>query len=197
MKKAAIYARVSTRDKQSLENQLPVLQEFCRSYGFTVVAEYSDKASGGEGRESRAGFDTMLKDAYKRKFDVVVFWALDRFTREGTAKTIEYLNLLESHGVHFKSYTEQYLDSTGLFKDAIIGLLATLAKQERIRLSERVKAGLDRAKKQGRIGGRPTIPEGTRQRILELKNTGLSNRAIGRELKLTHRTVGLYLKELG
>ena len=195
MKKAAIYARVSTRDKQSLDNQLPVLQEFCQSYGLTVVAEYSDKVSGGEGRESRAGFDAMLKDAYKRKFDVVVFWALDRFTREGTAKTIEYLNLLESYGVQFKSYTEQYLDSTGLFKDAIIGLLATLAKQERIRLSERVRAGLDRAKKQGRIGGRPTIPEDTQQRILELKEAGLSNRAIGRELQLAHRTVGLYLKD--
>ena len=62
-----------------------------------------------------------------------------------------------SYGVAWRSFTEQYLDSTGIFKDAVIGILAAVAKQERVRLSERVHAGLERAKAQGRVGGRPRI----------------------------------------
>ena len=67
-------------------------------------------------------------------------------------ETLQYLKLLSSHGMSFKSFTEQYLDGTGIFKDAIIGILAALAHQERVRLSERVTAGLERARKEGRVG---------------------------------------------
>ena len=86
------------------------------------------------------------EDAHQRKFEVLVFWALDRFSRQGTRTTINYLHELESYGVGFVSYTERYLDSTGIFRDALIGLLAALANQERIRLSDRVKPGMARAR---------------------------------------------------
>ena len=93
----------------------------------------------------------------------------------------------------FKSYTEQYLDGTGLFKDAIISLLSCLARQEKVRLSERVKAGLNKAKSQGRVGGRPKIANSIIKKIHSLKSDGMSNRAIGRELNISHRTVGIHL----
>lgn len=98
------------------------------------------------------------------------FCTLDRLTRECTRKTIYYLQVLEDYDAAYKSYTEQYLDSTGIFKDVIISLLSTLAKQEKIRISERVKAGLDKSRLQGRIGGRPTLDISKIERIRDMKS---------------------------
>jgi DNA invertase Pin-like site-specific DNA recombinase len=72
-------------------------------------------------------------------------------------ETLNHLQRLTGYGVNYRSFTEQYLDSTGIFKEAVIGILAAVAKQERVRLSERTIAGLQRAKAQGRIGGRPRV----------------------------------------
>ena len=87
----------------------------------------------------------MMADAAQRKFDVLLFWALDRFSREGVYETHTYLKRLDDAGVRFRSFTEPYLDSCGMFRDAVISILAVIAKQERTRLSERVRAGLSRA----------------------------------------------------
>ena len=76
---------------------------------------------------------------------MVLFWALDRFSREGTLATLQHLQKLSRYGVDWRSYQESYLDSCGPFKDVVISLMATLAKQERLRISERTKAGLQRA----------------------------------------------------
>jgi DNA invertase Pin-like site-specific DNA recombinase len=132
----------------------------------------------------------MFADAAKRQYDLVLFWSLDRFSREGTRATIRYMEQLEGYGVNFKSYTEQYIDSCGIFKDVVISLLSTLAKQEKIRISERVRAGLARSNKKG---GRPAITDSVVQQIKKLKSEGLSNRAIGKRLSLSHSTVGQYV----
>jgi DNA invertase Pin-like site-specific DNA recombinase len=153
---AALYARVSTKDKgQDVSNQLLQLREFCRKQGWEIVTEFIDKASGKHG--DREQFQKMFAAASRREFDLVLFWSLDRFSREGTVETLQHLQRLTSYGVAWRSFTEQYLDSTGIFKDAVIGILAAVAKQERVRLSERVQAGLERAKAQGRVGGRPKV----------------------------------------
>jgi DNA invertase Pin-like site-specific DNA recombinase len=99
----------------------------------------------------------MFEAASRREFNAVLFWSLDRFTREGTLPTLQYLQRLDSYGVAYRSFTESWLDSLGPFKDVVLALLATLAKQERVGLSERVTAGLARARKKGRIGGRPKL----------------------------------------
>ena len=92
----------------------------------------------------------MWADVARHRFDLLLFWSLDRLTREGTYKTLTYLRRLTDSGVKFKSYTEQYIDSLGAFSDAIIGVLAAVAAQERIRISERTKAGLARVRAQAR-----------------------------------------------
>jgi DNA invertase Pin-like site-specific DNA recombinase len=92
--------------------------------------------------------------ASKRQFDCLLFWSLDRLSREGTVKTLNHLERLNGYGVNYRSFIEQYLDSTGVFKEAVIGILAAVAKQERVRLSERTIAGLERAKAQGWVGAR-------------------------------------------
>ena len=150
---AAIYARVSTRDKgQEVENQLVQLREFCQRQGWQIVHEYVDQASAKDA--DRPEFRTMMEAASRQQFDVVLFWSLDRLSREGVLATLIHLQRLNSCGVAWKSLTEQYLDSCGIFKDAVLSILATLAKQERIRMSERTKAGLDRARAEGKQLGR-------------------------------------------
>lgn len=154
--RAALYARVSTKDKrQDTENQLAQLRQFCETQGWPVVHEYVDRATGKH--SDREQFQQLFQAASQRQFDVVLFWSLDRFSREGVRETLNHLQRLESYGVGYRSFTEQYLDSCGIFKDAVLGILATIAKQERVRLSERTIAGLQRARRAGRVGGRPKV----------------------------------------
>src|SRR4051794_24253393 len=150
--RAALYLRVSTRDKgQDVENQRRELQQFCAAQKWQIVAEYEDQDSGGKSK--RIQFQRMLEEARQRRFDVLVFWALDRFSREGVTETLNHLQRLTSYGVEWRSHTERYLDSCGMFRDVVISLLATLAKQEQHRIRERVQAGMDRARVKGTRSG--------------------------------------------
>ena len=152
--RVAIYARVSTKDKgQEVENQLRQLREFSILQEWTNVREYVDHESGST--NERAEFQAMFSDASQRKFDVLLFWALDRLSREGVLETLQHLSRLTAFGVGYRSFTEQYFDSCGIFKDAVIAIIATVAKQERVRISQRVRAGLDLARAKGRSLGRP------------------------------------------
>ena len=188
MQRVALYTRVST-DRQEAENQRRELLAFVdRHDDWELAGEYADEESGGT--RDRSGFQRLFDDAHKRKLDVVLFWALDRFSREGTRATLNYLHELESYGVEFVSYSERYLNTTGEFKEAIIGLMAALARQERVRLSDRVKAGMERARAEGKHVGRPRTPDEVREQIRDLAATGeLSRRAIAREVGTSPATV--------
>jgi DNA invertase Pin-like site-specific DNA recombinase len=150
--KVAIYARVST-SKQDNGNQLIELREFAAKQKWQVVTEYVDTVSG-SGKKDRLQFERMMLAASQRQFDVLLFWKLDRFTREGTRKTLAYLTRLDAWGVAWRSYSEPFFDSCGVMRDVIISIMATLAEQERISISERTKAGLARARRAGKVLGR-------------------------------------------
>jgi DNA invertase Pin-like site-specific DNA recombinase len=185
--KIAIYSRVSTL-KQDTENQLVQLREFASKQGWEITRVYVDYESGA--KADRAEFQQMFADAAKRRFDLVLFWALDRLSREGVLETLQHLNRLTSYGVGFRSYTEQFFDSCGIFKEAVIAIMATLAKQERVKRSERTKAGLDRVRAAGKRLGRPTAINGQRlAEIFRLRSQGLSLRAVGRQLGISDRSV--------
>src|SRR5437899_9960516 len=150
----AIYCRVSTRDRgQEFTNQLLALREFAAKQGWVIVNEYIDQQSAKD--DDREQFRQMFQDASQRRFDVLLFWSLDRLTREGVLETLQHLRRLTSYGVAWRSFTEQYLDSTGIFREAVIGILAAIAKQERVRLGERTRAGLARVRREGKRLGRP------------------------------------------
>jgi DNA invertase Pin-like site-specific DNA recombinase len=102
--RAAIYARVSTRDKQDTENQLSQLRDFARSQNWTITREYVDHESGAT--RDRADYREMWTAASRRRFDVLLFWSLDRLTRGGALETLSELNRLAGYGVQFRSYTE-------------------------------------------------------------------------------------------
>ncbi len=185
--KIAIYARVST-DRQDTENQAAQLRDFAPKQGWQIVEEYVDYETGS--KSDRPAFQRMFKDASRRKFDLVLFWALDRLSREGVYQTLQHLNRLESYGIGFRSFTEPYFDSCGVFKDAVIAIMATLAKQERIKRAERTRAGLARVRAAGRRLGRPiTLNSHHRAEIGRLTAKGHSLRAIARQLGISDRSV--------
>lgn len=185
--RVAIYSRVSTKDKgQDVQNQLRQLRDFCARQGYEIVREFVDHASGK--RSDRDAFQDMFTAASRREFDIVLFWALDRFSREGVFNTLQHLERLTSYGIGYRSFTEQYLDSCGVFRDAVVSILASVAKQERIRLRERTVAGLERARAHGRIGGRPRVVC-DRKTVLALREAGKSFGQISAELGLSKTTV--------
>jgi DNA invertase Pin-like site-specific DNA recombinase len=193
--RTALYARVSKKDsKQDTENQLRQLRQFASTQGWDVVHEYVDRASGKH--SDREQFQKMFAAASRREFDILVFWSLDRLSREGTVGTLNHLQRLTGYGVNYRSFTEQYLDSTGIFKEAVIGILAAVAKQERVRLSERTLAGLERARAQGRVGGRPKAEDDAKtvQAVTSLRGKGESIRSIAASLSLSTNTVLKVLK---
>jgi len=156
--RAALYCRVST-DKQNNSNQLDQLREFAGRQGWELVAEYVDTATG-SGKKERPQFTRMMLEASQRKFDVLLFWALDRLSREGIVKTLGYLEQLRDWGCGWRSYTQPFLDTGNEMTNGIVlSVLAAVAKQERITLSERTKgrgSGRNRPRSgHGHVLGRP------------------------------------------
>ena len=191
--RAAYYLRIST-EEQELDNQRGEIIPFIERRGWKLVHPFEDVMSGRKTEKDRPGFAAMLKAAHQRKFDIVVFWALDRLTREGTRATLNYLQRLESKGVGYVSYQEQWLDSTGPFKDVMISMFATLAKQERARISERTIAGLKVARAKGKRLGRPPLPEETVRTVLSLnQDAGIGARKIAKRTGLPLGTVSAIL----
>jgi len=127
----------------------------------------------------------MLRDTSTRKWDLLVFCALDRFTRERTLATLKYLVLLDGYGVRWRSFTEPWIDSAGPFREVVISLLASLTKQERARIQERVCAGLERARINGTKSGNPIgRPRAVfdRAKAVELRRAGWSWGKIAKKL---------------
>lgn len=176
----AIYLRVST-EKQDYENQLMQLKEYCKKQGWNTYKIYSETISGKE--SERPIFKEMMKDASQKKFDAILVWALDRFTREGVAKAWYYISQLNIYGTKFFSFTEPYFNTDNKFtRDILFSIMATLAEQERLRISERTKAGLQRAKAMGKKIGKPPVPEKIKQLIIDLREQGKSYREICKEV---------------
>jgi DNA invertase Pin-like site-specific DNA recombinase len=153
--RAALYARVSTVDKgQDPEVQLRELREYAARRGFGVIAEFVDFASGQ--KNGRPEYQRMFDAARKRRFDVLLVWRYDRFARS-MQELVNALEEFRTLGIDFISYREN-ADTTTAQGKLIFGIMASLAEFERALIAERVKAGMARAKAQGKHVGRPRIP---------------------------------------
>jgi len=194
----AIYARVSTDDKgQNPGNQLRELRTWCANAGHTVVHEYVDHESGRKGAKGRKQFAQLFEDAHRRKFDCVLFWALDRFTREGMAATVMYLQRLAEHGVSFHSYTEAHLSTDNeLVGNILLAVMSSLAKVESQKIGERTRAGMERARvkgtKSGKPIGRPALDPALQRKIARQLAAGLSAYAVAKQLGIAAHTVAKY-----
>jgi DNA invertase Pin-like site-specific DNA recombinase len=191
IQRVAIYARISTNNgRQDADNQLLELRSWAERLGCEVVKEYVDQASGSRG--DREALQQMLHDGHLRYFDRILIWSLDRLSREGIAKTSGYLEELKRSGVRLSSLKESWLDSDGIAGELLIAVFSWVAKQERERIRERILAGLDRARKQGKRLGRPTVRFDTK-RALQLRSEGLNVREIATRLNVSKSTVAKYM----
>jgi DNA invertase Pin-like site-specific DNA recombinase len=193
--RAAIYARVSLEDgRQTVENQRQQLAEFCQRMKWQVACEFHDNKSGKS--LDRPGFKRMIAAASRKEYDVLVFWDLSRLSRGGVVEVLNVLTQLKNWGVAFRSLQEPYLDSLGPFADVVVSLLASIAKLEREKIRERTLAGLARARKEGRIGGRPRADEDGKlvASVQRLRASGTSIRDIASQLGKSPTTVQRLMK---
>jgi DNA invertase Pin-like site-specific DNA recombinase len=161
--RVALYARVSLdetnkddRRYQEPENQLEPLRQWARSQNWYIIEEYIDRASGAD--HNRPNFQRMMNDAMKFDFSVILVWKLDRFSREGISHTLAYLTKLKKRGIAVKSLSESWLDtsSDNPMSEVIIAIMSWAASEERRKISERTKAGIQRLRNIGQWkGGRP------------------------------------------
>ena len=186
-KRAAIYVRVST-DKQTVENQVTVLRQIAERRGWEIIGQYSDAGiSGAKGRDGRPGLDQMLKDASRRKFDVVMAWAIDRLGRSlidllGTIQT------LEACGVDLY-LDQQSIDTTTPAGKLMFQVCGAFGEFERSMMRQRIHAGLKRAVAQGKQLGRPRIDPALEKRIQAHLRGGKGIRKIARECGVGTGTV--------
>ncbi len=190
----AIYARVSTDDKcQDPENQLRQLRQWCASAGHEIAHEYIDHESGRKGTQGRKQFGALFEDAHQRRFECVLFWSLDRFSREGMVPTILHLQRLASYGVGFHSFSEAHLATDNeLVRNILLALLASLAKVEAQKISERTRAGMARARAQGKRIGRPALPNNLREKIAARVAAGETPYAVAKALGIDRHTAAKY-----
>src|SRR5713101_6468667 len=177
MKRVAIYARVSTTD-QTCDNQLRDLRDYCRARGWTDVREFIDTGISGT-KERRPALDKMMVEVKARRVDVVVVAALDRLGRS-VRHLVEALELFRHLNVEFISLREQ-IDTGSALGQAVFTIIAAIAQLERSLIVERVKAGLRRAKAEGKRLGRAPLQVDP-ARLHDVLRRRLSARAAAREL---------------
>lgn len=188
----AVYARVSKEDQsQDPENQLGPIRDYCRQRGWTTI-EYVDHLSGST--TDRPAYQRMMEALRTGQHAAVVVWKLDRVSREGPLKVLEWCRQLQEWRIELHSYTEP-LFTDPHFRELIVFFLAWFARWEREMLIERTRAGMAKARAQGKTIGRRRLTT-DRVRILELYGAGRSIRQIARALHLTPSTAHRRLQEV-
>jgi len=197
--KAAIYARCSTHDKgQDPELQLVPLREYCEKRGFSIAGEFVDNGISGK-QERRPQLDMVIQAARKRQIDVVIVWKLDRFGRS-LKHLITALDELSALGIGFISYRDN-LDLSTAQGRLMFHIIGAMAEFERELIGERVKAGLDNARRKGKRIGRAPVPPVDLARIIDthIKNPSLTIRALadslGMKRGVVHKTLQNYKSE--
>ena len=189
--RVAIYARVSTSD-QSTESQLLDLRRYVRERGWTLFNEYTDHGVSGT-KDSRPALNELMDAAKKRRFDTVLVWRFDRFARS-TKHLILALEEFRNLGIDFVSYQEN-IDTSSPLGSAIFTIISAVAQLERDIIAERVKAGLRRAKENGKKLGRPTVTISA-DRIKLLRSQGLTIREIARRSDVSRSTVWRLIRQI-
>jgi DNA invertase Pin-like site-specific DNA recombinase len=186
-RRVAIYARVST-DDQTVENQRRELQAAADRHGWHVVQVFTDKGvSGAKGRDKRPGFDALCRGIARRDFDLVAAWSVDRLGRS-LQDLVAFLSELKAKGVDLFLH-QQGLDTSTPAGRAMFGMLSVFAEFERAIIVERVKAGMARAKAQGKHVGRPTVGAKVEAAVRAARAKGKGIRRIARELGVGVGTV--------
>ena len=192
-KQVAIYARVSTSG-QTVENQVRELRQVAKRAGWEVVDEFIDHGiSGSQGRDKRPAFDKLLTAATRREFDVVMAWSVDRLGRS-LQHLVGFLEEIQASGVDLYLH-QQGLDTTTPSGRAMFGMLSVFSEFERAMIQERVKAGLARAKANGKTLGRPKIAATVERQIERAHAKGEGMLRIAERLGVGSGTVQRVVRE--
>ena len=194
--KVAVYARVSTTN-QTAENQLQELERIAALRGWNIVATYRDDGiSGAKGREGRPALDALLKAATRREFDLIAVWSIDRLGRS-LQHLVTTVNDLHAQGVQLY-FHQQAIDTTTPSGKLMFGVFSSFAEFERDLIRERIKLGVERARKEGKKLGRPSsVTDSTRAAIVELYKKGMSPKKISQTLRCGVGTAFHTLKQRG
>jgi len=188
---AALYARVSTRNGQTPDNQIRALRDVASRKGWEIVDQYVDYGvSGAKGRDKRPEFDRLLKDATRRKFDVLMAWSVDRLGRS-LQDLVSFLGEISANGIDLYLHV-QGVDTTTPAGRALFQMLGVFAEFERSIIQERIHAGLERARSKGiRLGRPPAVERLAERQIIAARaaDPQKSTRAIARELGISERHV--------
>lgn len=210
MKRCALYLRVSTpkrkqrpgeieppKAEQTVDNQRPDLARLAELHGFTIVREYAAHESTAKRRPT---FEAVMADARRREFDVLLVWAIDRFGRSLEGNVRDVLEL-ERLGIRVMSFSESWLDTDhrSPVRGLLLSIFSWIAEQERVRRSERTKAGLARVREKGSKSGRaigrpPRLDAEGVARVLALATEGRSVRSIAMAVGVPRPTVQRALK---
>jgi DNA invertase Pin-like site-specific DNA recombinase len=191
--RVAIYTRVST-DGQTVDNQSMELQAVADRHGWEVVEVFSDNGvSGANGREKRPAFDALCTGVVRRDFDVIMAWSVDRLGRS-LQHLVTFLGEIHSKGVDLYLH-QQGIDTTTPAGKAMFQMCGVFAEFERAMIQERVKAGLARAKAQGKVLGRPKVNGKIEKAVLAARAKGTGKRKISKQLGIGVSTVNRILSE--
>ena len=188
--KAALYARVSKSEQQTLSMQIEAMSSYAQSRGWEIINKIAEVGSGAKERKKR---EELLKNARRRSIDVIIVWKLDRWGRS-LPDLINSLQELNELGVGFVSITEA-LDLTSPIGRAMAGLLSVFAEFERDILKERIKAGIAQARSKGKCHGRPKTAALQADEVKSLFDKGLNKSEIARRLKIGRTSVIRILTE--
>jgi DNA invertase Pin-like site-specific DNA recombinase len=192
--RAAMYLRVST-DGQTVENQRHTLTEVAERRGWQVAQVYEDNGiSGARGRERRPALNNLLKDAARRRFDVLLIAAVDRLGRS-VAHVAGALSDMQAAGVVVYAHREG-MDGTTPYGRAMLGMAAVFAELEREMIRDRVRAGLARARAEGATLGRPVIAAKVKAEVRKLRTEGNSLRATARLAGIAVSSVQAIIREV-
>jgi len=191
MKRAAIYTRVSSAD-QHPETQLLDLREMAKLRGYEIVHEYTDVISGAKSK--RPGLDQLLADARRHRFDIELVAAFDRVARS-VRHFLEVLDEFNHLGIEFISFREN-IDTGGPLGRAIVVIVGAIAELERNIIVERVKAGMRRAKLEGRRIGRAPL-DIDREQVVRDRRSGMSLTCVAKRHRISRASVCRLMKEAG
>ncbi|VVB73763.1 Uncharacterised protein [uncultured archaeon] len=185
--RAAIYhhAEKGTPPEETAK-QLKEIEEYCKTRGFELTQIYRD-ADEGDGRQ-RPMFVQFMKDANRKKFDIVVVWSFKNFRKSAGARDLKHVVALKDAGIGFVSYQETFFDTLNSGSSALVPMMRWISEDENKLVSDRMKTGIEKAKRQGISVGRPRIQIDT-QKAVEMQKQGMSLREISKALGASKETV--------
>ena len=194
--RASLYCRVSTSTKdQTTENQLRELKSYCERMGYEIVKVYEDEVSGAKSREKRPAYNQMCKDAFLKKFDIIIGWDVSRFGRS-MKEFVHFLSDMDDKGIGVVA-VKNGLDTVSSSGRMMMKMIGCLEEWNREMLVERTNAGLARTVANGtKLGRKKTVTDKITDQIIELRTEKKSIRAIASEVGVSTATVQRELKRV-